>query len=165
MIGGVTLLVTKYPLDQFSEGKPSKKRWRRVSESNRRWGFCRALPYHLANPPSLKLRRASPPFGTLATYSFLPYSGASDKPLSEPVRVHSEAGGKEGFQPSREPTNCGSALGRWEAEEQEQKNPLASFLARANFHLIAQASRLCTSRKNKSPNDWASPANSWDLPE
>jgi hypothetical protein len=31
--------------------------WRRRADSNRRWGFCRPLPYHLATSPDKKMER------------------------------------------------------------------------------------------------------------
>ena len=34
-----------------------KTGWRRGSESNRRCSFCRAVPYHLATPPSVRARQ------------------------------------------------------------------------------------------------------------
>ncbi len=59
----VTFVVTRFfwgVLKGFAPLNPQcfkKTDWRRGSESNRRCSFCRAVPYHLATPPSVGARQ------------------------------------------------------------------------------------------------------------
>ena len=77
-----------------------KTGWRRGSESNRRCSFCRAVPYHLATPPSVGARQIKGMIASSASRVLKNVESHRKTGLQNPVR--------DGFPTTREQLHQGS---------------------------------------------------------